>query len=82
MERMLPSERIRKEIAEIVGEGVSGNGSVISAWVHRASEVVPLELLGAEVTEVLERRRVGKFKGYRNGHEPVRIRHPRAGSPW
>jgi transposase-like protein len=78
MEKILPSNRIRKDVADILEEGVRGNGSVVSALIQKASELVIQELLEEEVTNYLQRgyyeRSKGSTRGHRNGYEPARVK--------
>jgi len=80
MEKIPPSERIRKELREVT-EGISTQGFVLSEVLKKASSLVLQELLEQEVTEFLGRghyerakAEAAKGKGYRNGYEPLTVK--------
>lgn len=79
-ERVAPSERIRKEIGEIM-EGVEGEKNPLEEVLQRAKVLIIQELLEGEVDEYLQRGRYqrrgeGSRTGYRNGYEPKGMKTP------
>ncbi len=79
MERILPSERLRKELKEMVNNAQESTFSM-SDLVRRAAGLIAQELLEQEVTDFLGRghyERTDKEdakKGHRNGYEPLTVR--------
>ena len=77
MERILPSERLRKELKEMVSTAQESTFSM-SDLVKRAAGLIAQELLEQEVTDFLGRghyERAGEVKkGHRNGYEPLTVR--------
>ena len=81
MTRVPPSERIGKEIEELLSKGLlEHEGDLTSALVRLGAQRLLQELLEQELTEFLgrghyERRAHGEeLRGYRNGYEPGRVR--------
>jgi putative transposase len=80
MQRIPPSERIRKQLDELLNEGLEGQGNLLSTLVHVGAQLVVQEMLERETTEELGRahyqhRKPGEpLRGYRNGYEPGRLR--------
>lgn len=77
MKKIPPSERIRKEIDELLQEGTTGN--LLGRVLHKGMRLIVQELYEAEATDFLERghyeRRGDRdFRGYRNGYEPRKIK--------
>ena len=73
MERITPSERIRKELRGLLQSGSKGEGG-LSEFLQKGMQLLMQELLEAEVTEFLdrghyERRADGGRRGYRNGYK-------------
>jgi transposase-like protein len=80
MERIQPSERIRKELNEIF-KGISGEDFIMSKFINKAASLILQEFLENEVTEYLGRGHYERLKedesqkkGYRNGYEPLNIK--------
>lgn len=78
MKKVPPSKRIRKELREILEQGVR-EGNLLSEFLLKGMQLMMQELLEAEVTEFLqrehyERRKEGLHRGYRNGYEPSRVK--------
>lgn len=81
MTRVPPSERIRKEIEELLSKGLHEyEGDLTGTLVRLGAQQFLQELLEQELTQFLgrghyERRAHGEeLKGYRNGYEPGRVR--------
>lgn len=81
MSRVPPSIRVRKEVEELLRNGIEGNGSQLTAKLVRlGAQQLIQELLEQEVTDFLgrghyERRAEGEeFRGYRNGYEEGKVR--------
>lgn len=81
MNRIPPSERIRKEIEELLSKGLSEHeGNLTSELVRLGAQRLLQELLEQELTDFLgrghyeRREREEDFRGYRNGYEPGRVR--------
>jgi transposase-like protein len=77
MEKIPPSRRIRKEIDTLLKDGTTDN--LLGRILHEGMRLIVQELYEAEATEFLERghyeRNEGrKFRGYRNGYEPGKIK--------
>jgi putative transposase len=78
--RIAPSERIRKEIAELMSGKAGAEVDVLGEILHRARELVGQELLEEEAKAYLGRPRYGRREehggraGYRNGYEPARLK--------
>lgn len=73
MERIPPSERIRKELRGLLQRGSQGEGG-LSEFLQKGMQLLMQELLEAEVTEYLdrghyERRGEGNRRGHRNGYK-------------
>ncbi|MBW1731743.1 MAG: transposase [Deltaproteobacteria bacterium] len=75
MKRIAPSERMRKELKEVMNGG-NREGFLMSEIIRKGGELVLQEMLEQEATEFLGRKRYersngdSKGKGYRNGYEP------------
>jgi transposase-like protein len=81
MTRVPPSERIGKEIEELLNKGLQGDGGdLTSNLVRLGAQRLLQELLEQELTEFLgrghyQRRAHGEeLRGYRNGYEQGRVR--------
>ena len=80
MQRIPPSQKIRKETEELLNQGLDGEGDVTSLIIRLGIERVVQEMVEQEVTDYLERgyyeRRLPEQEhcGYRNGYEPGRMR--------
>lgn len=77
MKKIPPSERIRKEIDELLQEGTKGN--LLGRVLHEGMRLIVQEMYEAEATDFLERghyeRSGGRdLRGYRNGYEPRKIK--------
>ena len=79
MERILPSEKLRKELREMMNNVQESQFSV-SDLVTRAAGLIVQELMEQELTDFLGRQhyeRAGQDttkKGHRNGYEPITMR--------
>jgi transposase-like protein len=80
MNRIPPSQRIRKKTEDLLNQGLEGEGDVTSLIFRLGVERLAQELLEQEATDYLERehyqrrRPEQEHRGYRNGYEPRRIR--------
>jgi transposase-like protein len=80
MQRIPPSERIRKQLDDLLSHGLVGQENLIGALVQLGARLVVQELLERETTEQLGRahyqhRQPGEpLRGYRNGYERGRLR--------
>jgi putative transposase len=80
MNRIPPSQRIRKKTEELLDQGFEGESDVTSLIFRLGVERLAQELLEQEATDYLERehyqrrRPEQEHRGYRNGYEPGRIR--------
>jgi transposase-like protein len=80
MNRIPPSQRIRKKTEELLKQGLEGEGDVTSLIFRLGVERLAQELLEQEATDYLERehyqrrRPEQEHRGYRNGYESRRIR--------
>lgn len=77
MKKIPPSERIRKEIDELL-QGDEGD-NLLGRVLHKGMRLIVQELYEAEASDFLDRghyERCGarKFRGYRNGYEPRKIK--------
>jgi transposase-like protein len=80
MNRIPPSERIRKELDQLLNEGLEGQENLLSTLVRLGAQLMVQEMLERETTEQLGRahyqhRKPGEpLRGYRNGYETGRLR--------
>jgi putative transposase len=80
MERIAPRERIRKQLDQLLGEGVAGQGNLLGTLIPLGTQLVMQGMLERETREQLGRaqyqhRQPGEaLRGYRNGYEPGRLR--------
>jgi transposase-like protein len=80
MNRIPPSQKIRKKREELLNQGLDGEADVTSLIVRLGVEQLVQDLLEQEVTDYLERehyqrrRPEQEHRGYRNGYEPGRMR--------
>jgi putative transposase len=80
MQRIPPSEQIRKQLDDLLDHGLAGQEKPIGTLVQLGARLVLQELLERETTERLgrahyEHRQPGEpLRGYRNGHELGRLR--------
>jgi transposase-like protein len=80
MNRIPPSQKIRKKTEELLNQGLDGDAEVTSLIVRLGVERLVQELLEQEVTDYLERehyqrrRPEQEHRGYRNGYERGRMR--------
>jgi len=80
MNRIPPSQKIRKKTEELLNQGLDGDADVTSLIVRLGVERLVQEMLEQEVTDYLERehyqrrRPEQEHRGYRNGYEPGRMR--------
>jgi len=80
MQRIPPSEQIRKQLDDLLEKGLVGLENPIGALVQLGAQLVVQELLEQETTEQLgrghyqHRKRGEPLRGHRNGYEPGRLR--------
>ena len=80
MKRIPPSERIRKQLNQLLSEGVDAQEDLLGVLVRSGAELLMQEALEREVTERVGRahyqhRQPGEtLRGYRNGYEPRHLR--------
>ena len=80
MNRIPPSQKIRKKTEALLNQGLQGEGDVSSLIFRLGVERLAQELLEQEATDYLERahyqrrRPEQEHRGYRNGYEPRRMR--------
>jgi transposase-like protein len=80
MNRIPPSQKIRKKTEELLDQGLEGEGDVTGLIFRLGVERLAQELLEQEVTDYLDREHYQRrqpeqeHRGYRNGYEPGRIR--------
>lgn len=80
MERIPPSEQIRKQLDQLLSEGIDEQSNLLGVLVRLGAQLVVQEALERETTERLGRahyqhRQPGEpLRGYRNGYEPGRLR--------
>ena len=76
MQRIPPSEQIRKQLDDLLDDGLVGQENPIGTLVQLGAQLVVQEMLERETTEQLDRghyqhRRPGEpLRGHRNGYEP------------
>lgn len=78
MERIPPSEKLRKELREMTN-GFQGSQFSVSDLVRKAATLIMQEMMEGELTDFLGRRHYERAqeetkKGYRSGYEPFTIR--------
>jgi transposase-like protein len=78
MKKIPPSEKNRKQLEEILREGIAGE-NILTTVLQKGMQIIMQEMLEAEVTEFLqrghyERRGNNDFRGYRNGYERRKIK--------
>lgn len=78
MERIPPSEKLRKELHEMMNHA-EGTQLSVSDMVRRAAGLIFQEMMEQEVTDFLGRQHYERSgeevrKGYRNGYEPFAVR--------
>jgi len=80
MQRIPPSQKIGKEVEELLKHGLAGEGDITTTVIRLGVERLVQDMLEQEVTDYLERehyerrRPEQEHRGYRNGYEPGRIR--------
>jgi hypothetical protein len=80
MNRIPPSQKIRKRTEELLNQGLDREADVTSPVFRLGIERVVEEMVEQEVTDYLEcghyqrRRPEREHRGYRKGYEPRRIR--------
>jgi transposase-like protein len=80
MQRIPPSEQLRKQLDDLLDNGLAGQEDPIGTLVQLGAQLVVQELLERETTEQLGRghyqhRQPGQpLRGHRNGYEPGRLR--------
>lgn len=78
MRKIPPSEKIRKELRELLSSGVEDR-NLLDSVLRRGMGLILQEMLEAEATEYLgrghyERNGEGGRRGYRNGYEPMKVK--------
>ena len=78
MEKVPPSEKLRKEIDEILSGQLGKDEDVLGLMIDRSLKMMFQKILEQEVKDYLGRdyyeRNTGSRKGYRNGYEPKRVK--------
>ena len=79
MKKMLPSQRISREISELLNQGLFGEENLLSILVQKSVKKIIQEILEQEIQDFLgrgyfERKPETANKGYRNGYEPKTIK--------
>ena len=80
MQRIPPSEQIRKQLDELLNKGLAGQENPVGTLVQLGAQLVVQELLERETTEQLgrghyqHRQPDEPLRGHRNGYEPGRLR--------
>jgi transposase-like protein len=78
MKKVQPSERISKEIYELLENGCEERGDLLSILVKQSTLKLIQEVLEQEIKDYLGRgyyeRNASSVKGYRNGYEPKRLK--------
>jgi putative transposase len=80
MQRIPPSEQIRKQLNDLLDDGLAGQENPIGMLVQMGAQLVVQEMLERETTEQLGRghyqhRQPGEpLRGHRNGYEPDHLR--------
>ena len=80
MKRIPPSQKMRRKVAELLRQGLDGEGKITSALARLGMEWLVQELVEQEVTDYLDREHYQRrqpeqeHRGYRNGYERGRIR--------
>ena len=86
MQRIPPNEQIRKQLDDLLSNGLGGHENVIGTLVQLEAQLVVHELLEWETTQQLGRahyqhRRPGELLcGYRKGYEPGCLARQKAGA--
>jgi len=82
MQKVPPSEKLRKEIDEILSGQVRRDEDALGLLIERSLKMVFQRILEQEVRDYLGRdyyeRGTGDRKGHRNGYEPKRLKTWRA----
>lgn len=78
MKKIPPSQKNRKQLEELLSNGVAGE-NLLTAVMQKGMQIIIQEMLESEATEFLqrehyERRGTEELRGYRNGYEPLKIR--------
>jgi len=78
MEKVPPSEKLRKEIDEILSGQLGKDEDLLGIMIDRSLKMMFQKILEEEVKDYLGRdyyeRNAGSRKGYRNGYEPKRLK--------
>lgn len=78
MKKIPPSEKLRKEIDEVLSGQLGEDESLLERLIERSLKMMFQKILEQEVSDYLGReyyeRKAGSRKGYRNGYEPKRIK--------
>lgn len=78
MKKIPPSEKNRKQLEELLNNGVEGE-NLLTAVMQKGMQIIMQEMLESEAREFLqrghyERRGTDELRGYRNGYEQRKIR--------
>lgn len=78
MKKIPPSEKNRKQLEELLRNGVEGE-NLLTAVMQKGMQIIMQEILESEATEFLqrghyERSDTEEFRGYRNGYERRKIK--------
>jgi transposase-like protein len=78
MQKVPPSEKLRKEIDEILSGQLGKDEDVLGLMIDRSLKMMFQKILEEEVKDYLGRdyyeRNSGRRRGYRNGYEPKRVK--------
>jgi transposase-like protein len=78
MKKVLPSEKLRKEIDEILTGQVGKDDDLLGLMIERSLKMMFQKIMEQEVRDYLGRdyyeRKAGSRKGYRNGYESKRVK--------
>jgi transposase-like protein len=78
MKNVPPSEKLRKEIDEILSGQLGKDEDLLGLMIDRSLKMMFQKILEQEVKDYLGRdyyeRDAGSRKGYRNGYEPKRLK--------
>ena len=78
MKKIPPSEKLRKEIDEVLSEQLGKDENLLELLIERSLKMMFQKIMEQEVSDYLGReyyeRNTGSRKGYRNGYEPKQVK--------
>lgn len=78
MKKIPPSEKLRKEIDEVLSGQLGKDENLLDLLIERSLKMMFQKILEQEASDYLGReyyeRKTGGRKGYRNGYEPKRVK--------